>query len=101
MTPLPIPEHTAIDKQPTEYNPIDGEKASTIEAIVNPVNTIISKKFGLNLSPSKPPTGRNNVHNTINRAVRTPESTVLNPKFETKKLGKNTVKATKEPKVIK
>ena len=65
-----------------------GLKASSIPESVNPLNTNIKILNELNRSPSHPPTGRKNVAMAIKPAVRSPASTLSNPKLDTRKLGK-------------
>ncbi|MMZ66520.1 hypothetical protein D1872_290230 [compost metagenome] len=68
---------------------------------MNAANTPISKYSALKRSANQPPTGRIKVASAIKPAVRMPASTLVRSKFVTRKFGRYTVKATKEPKVIK
>src|SRR5699024_12485803 len=86
---------------PNVYKGIASEKTKIEETMVNPKKQAIKINNDSNLSASHPPTGRTSVAITIKPAVRKPASTLSNAKKSTKKLGKNTVKATKVPKVIK
>src|SRR5699024_2900896 len=100
-TPFPIPAVKAINNTPTVYKPSAGENARIIEAIVKPLNTHNNTNKGWNLSAKEPPIGRTKYAKTIKPAVLIPASTLSKAKESTKKLGKNTVKATNDPNVIK
>src|SRR5690606_36721859 len=101
MTPLPLPAEIPINMHRKVYSPIPGENAGTIAANVYMAKTPIKINRGLNLSPNHQPNRRDNVATEIKPAVLRSASTLSKENSDTRKLGKYTVKATKEPNVMK